>query len=662
MGCCVSRIDRQEMVSRCKARKKYIKHLVLARQSLSVSHSFYLRSLRATGASLLHFATGESSLHHHHHLNHRPLPPPLPMSPSPPLPPTPPPPPSISPSTDTWTTTTASTTTNATPLPPPPPPPPPPCASSSVGSTWDFWDPFAAEREGRDATTEEEWEEATTEVTEVRVAANVGAAASVVSGYSKEESEMAVVVSRQGKELVEIIKELDHYFLTAADAAAFVSGVLEVPSFVNHHHRHLSSSGNNGRSMNWSPMLWGGGGKLGGLGLGKLGEECGMVVGRMGMINGNGGVNNVINGTNNNTNNNGGSHCATLERLYAWEKKLFHEVKNAEKLRMEHEKRVEQLRRLEVKRADYMKTEKTKKEVEKLESLLEVASQAIQTTSDEIIRLRESDLYPQLLDLIKGFMCMWRSMYECHQVQMHIVDQLKLLNPIPSNEPTSEIHRQSTLQLEAELQQWHQSFTNLVKAQRDYIHSLTGWLRLSLFQFNKNPLMRSIQDSSIYSLCELWQVQIDHVPDKVASEGIKSLLTVVHAIVVQQAEEHKQKKRSENANRDLEKRAAQLRSLEGKYGPYSLPEMSGTRNGKDPVGDKRAKVDMLKNKAEEEKAKHEKAVGVTRAMTLNNIQMGLPHVFQAITGFSSVCTQSFEKVYNEVKVIEQDTDVKRLMA
>ena len=75
---------------------------------------------------------------------------------------------------------------------------------------------------------------------------------------------------------------------------------------------------------------------------------------------------------------------------------------NAEKIKMEHDKRVEQLRRLEVKRADYMKTEKTKKEVEKLESLMEVAAQAINTTSAEIVKLRENELYPQLLDLVKG--------------------------------------------------------------------------------------------------------------------------------------------------------------------------------------------------------------------------------------------------------------------
>lgn len=56
-----------------------------------------------------------------------------------------------------------------------------------------------------------------------------------------------------------------------------------------------------------------------------------------------------------------------------------------------------------MKRADYVKTEKAKKEVEKLESQMMVASQAIETISSEIIKLRESELYPQLVNLVKGF-------------------------------------------------------------------------------------------------------------------------------------------------------------------------------------------------------------------------------------------------------------------
>ena len=71
-------------------------------------------------------------------------------------------------------------------------------------------------------------------------------------------------------------------------------------------------------------------------------------------------------------------------------------------LKIEHGKKVEQLRKMEVKRADYMKTEKAKKEVEKLESRMMVSSTAIESTSHEIVKLREEELYPQLVELVKG--------------------------------------------------------------------------------------------------------------------------------------------------------------------------------------------------------------------------------------------------------------------
>lgn len=68
-----------------------------------------------------------------------------------------------------------------------------------------------------------------------------------------------------------------------------------------------------------------------------------------------------------------------------------------------------QLRSLEMKRADYMKTEKSKKEVDKLESQMMVSSQAIETTSAEIVKLRETELYPQLIGLVKGLVIFYPS-------------------------------------------------------------------------------------------------------------------------------------------------------------------------------------------------------------------------------------------------------------
>lgn len=59
---------------------------------------------------------------------------------------------------------------------------------------------------------------------------------SVVSEFSKgtTTSELAMVVSRNSKDLVEIVKELDEYFLKAADAGAQVSILLEVSSSISY--------------------------------------------------------------------------------------------------------------------------------------------------------------------------------------------------------------------------------------------------------------------------------------------------------------------------------------------------------------------------------------------------------------------------------------------
>ncbi|KAM7529586.1 hypothetical protein LguiB_032996 [Lonicera macranthoides] len=229
MGCCFSRLEKEETVSRCKSRKRYMKQFVKARQSLSASHSMYLSSLRATGSALLQFSTAETTLHHHHH---------LPQAPPPPLlrqPPPPPPPPPMSPTSSTWTTSTTASSA----LPPPPPPPP-----ASAPGSWDFWDPFMP---SSSRVAEEEWD-TTTMGSEVAVtatatvtAASVTAPPSAVSGYSKE-SEMAVVVSTKSKDVVEIIKELDEYFLNAADAGGQLSAILEVPTCTFSDQRSLGIS------------------------------------------------------------------------------------------------------------------------------------------------------------------------------------------------------------------------------------------------------------------------------------------------------------------------------------------------------------------------------------------------------------------------------------
>ncbi|XP_010465893.1 PREDICTED: uncharacterized protein LOC104746168 isoform X2 [Camelina sativa] len=561
-----SRVERKEIVSRCRARKRYLKQLVNATQSLSASHALYLRSLRATGSALVHFFSIEAPLHH--------------LCPG---------------SKNTWTSPA---------LPPP----------HQASSTWDFWDPFAPPPP---SSYEEDWDRETATPKDT----------TTITG-----SELAMVAStsNNSKDLLEIIKEINECFIKAAESG---SSLLEISTSMDASFSAHSKGGKtySNYDCNLNPMSLckrGSSPKLSEVGV--AGEMVGL-----------------------------GSHSSTIERLYAWEKKLLQEVKNAESIKMEHEKKVQQVRKLEAKKAENVKTEKAKKDVDKLDSSLMVSSQVIKSASNEIIKLRETQLYPQLVGLAKGMMSMWKSMYESHQVQTHLVQQLKYLNTIPSTEPTSQLHHKSTFQLELEIQQWHHSFCNLIKAQRDYIQSLTGWLRLSLFQFSKIPLVRSNYETKIYNFCEEWHLAMDKIPDKAASEGIESLLTAVHGIVVQQADEQKQKKRTESMFKEFEKKAGALRVLESKYGSFSEPD-SGKKN---VVVEKRGKVEILKVKAEEEKNKNEKAVSVSRTMTINNLKIGFEHMFQVMVGFSSVCMEAFESVYHQAKSIgeEQQQEVKKLL-
>ncbi|KAL1217147.1 Nitrate regulatory gene2 protein [Cardamine amara subsp. amara] len=340
------------------------------------------------------------------------------------------------------------------------------------------------------------------------------------------------------------------------------------------------------------------------------------------------------------------SLCSTLDRLLAWEKKLYEEVKAREGVKIEHEKKLSALQSQEYKGGDESKLDKTKTSITRLQSLIIVTSEAVLTTSNAILRIRDTDLVPQLVELCHGLTYMWKSMHEYHEIQNNIVQQVRgLINQTEKGESTSEVHRQVTRDLESAVSLWHLSFCRIIKFQREFISSLHAWFKLSLVPLS-NEEAKERPDS--FGLCEEWKQSLERVPDTVASEAIKSFVNVVHVISIKQAEEVKMKKRTESAGKELEKKASSLRSIERKYyQAYSTvgigpgPEVLDAR---DPLSEKKSELAACQRQVEEEVMRHVKAVEVTRAMTLNNLQTGLPNVFQALTSFSSLFTESLQTV------------------
>ncbi|MFQ6635991.1 hypothetical protein Gotur_013705 [Gossypium turneri] len=349
------------------------------------------------------------------------------------------------------------------------------------------------------------------------------------------------------------------------------------------------------------------------------------------------------------------SLCSTLDRLLAWEKKLYEEVKAREGVKIEHEKKLSALQSQEYKGEDETKIDKTKASITRLQSLIIVTSQAVTTTSTAIVGLRDSDLVPQLVQVCRAFRSMWASMHQYHEVQNNIVQQVRgLINRSGKGDSTSELHCQATRDLESAVSAWHSSFCRLIKFQRSFICSLHGWLKLTLLPVSNDNFNGNTEPSNVYAFCDEWKLALERLPDTVASEAIKSFINVVHVISVKQSEELKVKKQTKTASKELEKKASSLRNIERKfYHSYSMvgvglpdtgPDHGQVLDARDPLADKKSELATCQRRVEDQMLRHAKAVEVTRAMTLNNLQTGLPGVFQALTSFSALFTEALDSV------------------
>ncbi|KAL5210799.1 hypothetical protein ABZP36_006422 [Zizania latifolia] len=97
---------------------------------------------------------------------------------------------------------------------------------------------------------------------------------------------------------------------------------------------------------------------------------------------------------------NSGSHASTLDRLYAWERKLHDEVKASGAICRQYDDKCRHLRHQESKGENQMSIDKTRAVVKDLHSRIIVAIQRIDMISKNIEDLRDKELQPQLEELI----------------------------------------------------------------------------------------------------------------------------------------------------------------------------------------------------------------------------------------------------------------------
>lgn len=243
------------------------------------------------------------------------------------------------------------------------------------------------------------------------------------------------------------------------------------------------------------------------------------------------------------------SHQSTLDKLYAWEKKLYQEVKAGERIRIAYDKKCAQLRNHVAKGDDHSSVDKTRIAIRDLRTQIKVSIHSVEAVSKRIETLRDQELQPQLFELIQGLSRMWKVMAECHQTQKRTLDEAKsLLAGTPSKPKRytpvhpSEPHRlaRSASNLESELQNWKSCFESWVTSQKSYIHSITGWLlrcngsnsdNTTKFPFSPR---RSVGAPPIFGVCIQWARLLDSISEVPVLDGLDFFAAGVGSLYVQQ--------------------------------------------------------------------------------------------------------------------------------
>ncbi|PIA25095.1 hypothetical protein AQUCO_12500008v1 [Aquilegia coerulea] len=642
MGCVSSKkIDKEERVQICKERKRLMKQLLLLKTQFASAQMIYLQALKNTGITLRQFTDsecidvemlssddeGEEGYDDGSEEGF------LPCSP-PPLPPPPPPLPSFSPDhsdieeDDNGEVVVVvldeeeiSDTRSISPVTPFP----------HTSSSWGIWDSMAIEEENWAETNTEFEKEEEKVITDIILhplfekTLGVNSSSMVAVPRNKEKKKLNTKTTKKKKTLSGIIKEIDDYFLKASASGKDVILVLDINRGVDSLYQNFGESmrKTSKSSKVFSALSWSWSSRA--LNSSKdfsefyePGEPC-----------------------------KPGAHGMTLERIYTDEERLFKEVKEEENTKLEYGRKTLVLQKYEASDQDLLKTEETRSSIETLQYDMCCLQQSISEINSSILKLIDEELHPQLIMLSSGLMHMWRTMCDCHQVQYQIAQQMEHLTNYTSMEPTPDYHRQFTVQLETEVTGWYNSFCNLLKSQREYVQVLNRWVQLT------DWLVDGQQESNFLSivqhLCEHWQFGMDHLPDKVAADAIKSFLSVIHSIVLQQADELLLQKKSERLEKKLQREIDLLNEMEKKFESNATGDVVSNLSPNHPLEVKRAKIEAFKLRVGDEKTKYLSSVQLSRGMTLKNLRTSLPNVFQALTVFSSMCAHAFEAVNSHTR-------------
>ncbi|XP_042513170.1 protein ALTERED PHOSPHATE STARVATION RESPONSE 1-like [Macadamia integrifolia] len=249
-----------------------------------------------------------------------------------------------------------------------------------------------------------------------------------------------------------------------------------------------------------------------------------------------------------------GSHSSTLDRLYAWERKLYDEVKAGESIKKVYDQKCDQLRHQFARDLSPRVVDKTRAVVKDLHSRITVAIHAVDSIAKRIEKLRDEELQPQLVELIQGLIRMWKAMLACHHAQYITISLAYHSKSSTSGPGQGDSHRQVLAHLQHEIECFGSSFRDWIEAHRSYVEALNGWLQYCILppkERSKGSRVfcpRRALAPPIFVLCLDWSAGIRALPSGELTDAIKALASDVSKSMEQQAEDQQKKQGSPDSD------------------------------------------------------------------------------------------------------------------
>ncbi|XP_057490552.1 nitrate regulatory gene2 protein-like [Actinidia eriantha] len=360
----------------------------------------------------------------------------------------------------------------------------------------------------------------------------------------------------------------------------------------------------------------------------------------------------------NNTNVKPGNLSSTLEKLYTWEKKLYKEVKDEERLRVIYEKQCKRLKTLDDRGAESSKIDATQASVRKLLTKLNVCIKAVDVISRRIHKLRDEELQPLLTELIYGLIRMWKAMLKCHQKQFQAIGESKTRSLRANTGSRGDSRSRATMELEMVLRTWCDRFGDWISSQKSFIESLNEWLLRCLFHEPEETPDGIVPFSPgrigappIFVISNDWFQAMETISETGVANAMRNFASNLRELWDKQDEEQRQRLKAEYLSKDFERRLRSLHMDRGKLEreqDVTSDKTSGSiipsESGVSPLDDLKVDLDSMKHKLKEERARHKEAVKLVHNAASNSLQSGLIPIFEALGNFTSEALKAYEHV------------------